>query len=142
MRMRIIEIVKKNGALIAVLAAIIIFVLLSELTGLGCPFRVMLGITCAGCGMTRAYKALLRLDIAAAFNYHPLFWIVPVYFVFYLLRDKYPRLFVVVTYISMALMLVVWVIRLVDPSDSVVYFNVKSGLLYNWWRDIVDLVAK
>ena len=31
----------------------------------------------AGCGMTRAYLSLLKLDIASAFRYHPLFWMPP-----------------------------------------------------------------
>lgn len=44
-----------------------------------CPFYAISGIPCAGCGMTRAYRALLQLDIAEAFRCHclfpiPLFW--------------------------------------------------------------------
>ncbi len=38
-----------------------------------CPFKLIFGIDCAGCGMTRAYKALLRLDFISAFKYHSLF---------------------------------------------------------------------
>lgn len=38
-----------------------------------CIFYRLFGIPCAGCGMTRAYLALLRLDIHAAFEYHCLF---------------------------------------------------------------------
>lgn len=44
-----------------------------------CPFYAIFGIPCAGCGMTRAYRALLQFDIATAFRCHclfplPLFW--------------------------------------------------------------------
>lgn len=38
-----------------------------------CPFLLFWGIPCPGCGMTRAFIALLHLDIQAAFYYHPLF---------------------------------------------------------------------
>lgn len=47
-------------------------------TGVGCIARTMTGIPCPGCGMTRAYLALLRGDAMAAAAYHPLFWTVPV----------------------------------------------------------------
>ena len=43
------------------------------LLDIGCVFRLMTGIPCPGCGMTRAWLAALRLDFAAAFAYHPLF---------------------------------------------------------------------
>ncbi len=50
---------------------------LSYLLGVGCPIRYVTGIPCPGCGLTRAYWAVLHLDFAAAFSYHPLFWLIP-----------------------------------------------------------------
>ena len=44
----------------------------------GCPFRNITGIPCPGCGMTHAWLSFLRLDLVAAFRYHPMFWSVPV----------------------------------------------------------------
>ena len=38
-----------------------------------CPAKIFLGGPCPGCGLTRAYLAVLRLDFSAAFRYHPLF---------------------------------------------------------------------
>lgn len=46
----------------------------------GCPVRNMTGIPCPGCGMSRAWFSLLRLDVAGAFSHHPMFWSVPVFF--------------------------------------------------------------
>ncbi|MBQ6946428.1 MAG: DUF2752 domain-containing protein [Clostridia bacterium] len=49
-----------------------------------CPFRFVTGlflpdaINCPGCGMTRAWLALLRLDIVQAFKMHGMFWSVPI----------------------------------------------------------------
>ena len=37
-----------------------------------CPSRLLLGIPCPGCGMTRATWALMRLDLHAALAHHPL----------------------------------------------------------------------
>lgn len=39
----------------------------------GCPFKRLVGFPCPFCGMTRAYVSLFKLDIAAAFYWHPLF---------------------------------------------------------------------
>ena len=36
-----------------------------------CPFFEVTGLYCAGCGGTRAVKALLHLRLADAFRYHP-----------------------------------------------------------------------
>lgn len=44
-----------------------------------CPFLWFTGIPCPGCGMTRAFLALVQGDFLAAFGYHPLFLLVLVY---------------------------------------------------------------
>ena len=41
-----------------------------------CPVHYFLHIPCPGCGITRAYIAILSLDWKAAFQYHPLFFMV------------------------------------------------------------------
>lgn len=53
-----------------------------------CLFRVLLHIDCPGCGMTRAYLSLLRLDFGAAFAYHPMFWSVPILLLLYLFDGR------------------------------------------------------
>jgi hypothetical protein len=53
-------------------------------TGIGCVFVEFLGIPCPGCGMTRALRALLRLDLAAAFSYNPLIFAMPYVFAYIL----------------------------------------------------------
>ena len=64
-------------------AVILSYHLLTWFTG--CPFRFFFGISCPGCGMTRALLAALRLDFAAAFSYHPLFFLLPFFLLgFYL----------------------------------------------------------
>ena len=54
--------------------ALIIFFVYGVLTilGIGCPIKYLTGISCAGCGMTRAWRCVLKLDFARAFSYHPL----------------------------------------------------------------------
>lgn len=51
-----------------------------------CIFKHFLGVECIGCGMSRAVWSVLRLDFKSAFSYHPMFWSVPVLYL-YLLYD-------------------------------------------------------
>lgn len=37
-----------------------------------CPFKLLTGIDCPGCGLTRAFGCILLFDIPAAVRYHPL----------------------------------------------------------------------
>lgn len=39
---------------------------------LGCPIRQWLGIGCPLCGISRAWLCALRLELAGAFRFHPL----------------------------------------------------------------------
>lgn len=43
-----------------------------------CVIRTVTGLPCIGCGMSRAWLSALRLELGAAFRYHPMFWSVPV----------------------------------------------------------------
>jgi hypothetical protein len=52
-----------------------------------CPFRVITGLTCPGCGSTRAVHQLLHGHWAAAFTLNPLFVIAVPFLVYALLRQ-------------------------------------------------------
>ena len=54
-----------------------------------CPIKLFFRIDCPGCGMTRAYKALLRLDFQTAFSYHELFPIPFIVLVYQIFRKKF-----------------------------------------------------
>lgn len=47
-----------------------------------CPSKLIFGLPCPGCGMTRAAVSLLRLDFKSAFYYHPLVFIMPPVFLY------------------------------------------------------------
>jgi uncharacterized protein DUF2752 len=49
-----------------------------------CPFRVITGLTCPGCGSTRALHQLLHGHLTAAFALNPLF-VIAIPFLFYAL---------------------------------------------------------
>ncbi|MEQ9074250.1 MAG: DUF2752 domain-containing protein [Sandaracinaceae bacterium] len=51
-----------------------------------CPSRIMLGIPCPGCGLTRATEALVHGDLLAMLVYHPLAPIIAPVAIFAVLR--------------------------------------------------------
>lgn len=58
--------------------------------GITCLFQHILHIPCPGCGMTRAFLSLLRLDFAAAWHYNPLIFCMPYVFI-YIFFDLRPE---------------------------------------------------
>ena len=51
---------------------ILVYLLLSWVTGTFCWFQATIGVPCPGCGSTRAAQALLNLNFAEALFWHPL----------------------------------------------------------------------
>lgn len=56
---------------LAMAAGVLAYLLLVRV----CPVQWLFGVPCPGCGMTRAHLALLRLDFAQAWYYHPLVFV-------------------------------------------------------------------
>lgn len=53
-----------------------------------CIFKLITGIPCPGCGMTRAFTHFFLGNIHEAFYYHPLFWLVPIVFGIVIFRKQ------------------------------------------------------
>ena len=64
--------------IISAIAAVVLLYLVLEGFGITCPIKFLTGISCAGCGMSRAWMAVFHLDFARAFYFHPLFFTPPV----------------------------------------------------------------
>ncbi|MDR1067377.1 MAG: DUF2752 domain-containing protein [Clostridiales bacterium] len=63
------------AVLVATVAAIMIF---TVATGNSvCPLYSIIGLPCPGCGLTRAWVNALSLRFTRAFEFHPLFSLVP-----------------------------------------------------------------
>lgn len=98
---------------------------------LGCPIKLFTGVSCAGCGMTRAWLQVLRLDFRQAFYYHPLFALPPVALAMLWQRSRIPpKLFKGCMYTMMAAFLVVYVYRLCMGDGDVVVFAPRSGVVF------------
>ena len=71
-----------RAALLCAVAAVLLALVLLDTP---CLLRSWIGIPCPGCGLSRAWLAAFRLDLAAAYSYHPMFWSVPVLAMVYIL---------------------------------------------------------
>jgi len=98
------------------------------MVGIPCPIKLLTGLSCPGCGLTRAWLCALQGDLAGALAYHPLFWVVaPVAIVMVLCctnrldaSDRHVKAFVIV---CIAALLAVWAIRLASPADASLLFS-------------------
>ena len=69
-------------------AAVVVLYVILESFGVTCPIKYITGISCAGCGMSRAWISLLHFNIHDAFMYHPLFFLPPVVVIAMLFKSK------------------------------------------------------
>jgi hypothetical protein len=80
-----------------------------------CPFLNITGIPCPSCGMTRACLRAARLDFRGAFEFHPLFWVIPVIPLLSFINERgwIRERALSRCYIGLAVLtVVVWVVRL------------------------------
>ncbi len=73
----------KNKLILTIIYACVLLVLWGLRTP--CLFQHFLGMACPGCGMSHAVFSALRLDFAKAFSSHPMFWSMPILYLYFLL---------------------------------------------------------
>lgn len=127
---------KKHSSTISAIAAIVLLYASFSLFGINCPIKYVTGVSCAGCGMTRAWLHILRLDLGAAFHFHPLFWTVPVVMVLFFLRGRFPRLFQVAAGVVAVLFLVVYFVRMFDSGCDIVVFEPYNSVYHSIARSL------
>lgn len=111
---------------IMIVAVYIILIFL----GAGCPIKYLTGVSCPGCGMTRAVLSLMQLKFREAFYYHPLFALIPFMFALYLFEDKLKPIQVKSFWTAIVVVfLTVYIFRLLSTSNSIVSIDISSGFV-------------
>ncbi|MBR1743172.1 MAG: DUF2752 domain-containing protein [Lachnospiraceae bacterium] len=121
----------KSNIIFGACLAFILFMML--IFDLDCPILHITGISCPGCGMTRAYLRLLHFQIREAGFYHPLWWAPPFVPIFWLLykRGKVShKVHQIFLYLFAGLFLVTYLIRILFFRSMVIRFSPKSGVIY------------
>lgn len=110
--------------------AIIIVYGLFGVLGIGCPIKFVTGISCLGCGMTRAWMSVLRLDIKSAFYYHPAFWLPPIVLLLlyfkYKINIKYYKFFM---FTAIGCFVIIYLVRLIWFNDNIVVFQPENSII-------------
>lgn len=121
--------ISKND--IKAISAILLFYIAIECIGITCPIKFLTGISCAGCGMSRAFIAALRFDFVSAFYFHPLFWLVIPAILLFIFRNKIP-FFRIYFVLIIVIFIVVYLIRMFQPNDNIVVFEPQAGFIYRF----------
>lgn len=123
--------------LICAVTAVVVLYTAMELIGITCPIKFITGISCAGCGMSRAWMAFLQLDIAKAFEYHPLFWLVPIAVIVLLCKSKINiKIYKIIIFTIIIMFAIVYICRLIWSGDDVVVFEPEKNILFRIIRVI------
>lgn len=120
----------------SVTAVVVLYVIL-ESFGVTCPIKYITGISCAGCGMSRAWIALLHFNIHEAFMYHPLFFQPPVVVIFMLLKSKINIKFYKIFMFTMAgAFVIVYLYRMFIGTGDIVVFEPQNNILFRIIRKL------
>ena len=137
---------KKYGSYVPALLFILGGILIFFIFKIPCLSQLLFGMSCPGCGLTRAFLAVLSGDIALSFKMHP-FWIalIPCVVVGFILHlKKKEKAFYIFTVSAIVVYIGVWVVRLI-MGDPVVQFNLESGAIYRlfvWaWTQLSHLLS-
>ena len=130
------QIVSRIKILLLVCAAYYLFTWFA-----GCPIKYFFGVSCPGCGMTRAWLRVLHLDFAGAFFYHPLFWAAPLIAAALIFEDnfdtkKYRWLLIA----TAALFILVYIIRLIWIPNNIVVWEPKNGAIFKTLQNFYLIV--
>ena len=111
------------------------YCLLRFALGLPCPIKHLSGISCPGCGMTRALWSLVTLDFTAALRYHPAAFVLPVFVILLILFKVKGMKKATATLLAVfvVLMLGIYAWRFATGTGDVVVCEPQSGLI---WRFI------
>lgn len=123
--------IEKKKAMKIVFICVVFALLIFELSGIPCISRYFFGVSCPGCGMTRAWLSVFQLNFEQAFYYHPMFLGVPFVCLIIIFRKKIP-VWIFWTLVVLVLGAYLWVYwyRLNYSDHVVVYADLRRGLIF------------
>ena len=122
---------------ISAIAAVVILYIILESFGVTCPIKYLTGISCAGCGMSRAWISLLHLTLQDAFMYHPLFFLPPVALIIMLCKSKINIKFYKIFMFTIAgAFVIVYLYRMIAGNDNIVVFEPQNNIIFRIIREL------
>lgn len=134
---------KKTKEALLLLAGTGIIMLFLSITRIGCPIKAFTGISCAGCGMSRALFALIHLKFKEAFYYHPLIFIMPALVPSFFFWEKIPpKKCKLIVGLFVTAFLFVYIVRLINQHDDVVDINIENGWFFLVAQKLLSLFSQ
>lgn len=132
---------KKDPAIIIVILVLFILAVLVILGFYRCPLRMLFGIPCPLCGISRAFLCLFTGHFAKSFYYHPLWPIAVIAFMLFVLDRKsiihLSRRQIRIGEITVAVLLVIcYIIRHIMHSP-VVEIHFDESLIYSYIKPLL-----
>ena len=134
MRHRFMLWLQKYQVAFIIAIALVLFYAVTYMLGASCLVKYLLGVSCPGCGMTRACLSALMLDFSAAFYYHPLWIVMPplaVLLIFLWAKRKKKAFFAVLALFFLAL-IGVYLYRLFYTETDIVACEIEKGMIYKF----------
>lgn len=116
-----------TGLAVAVCLSYCLSLTLFNFRGIPCLFRLLTGLYCPGCGVTRMCLALLRLDFAAAFYSNPVIFCGLPFIFYFVLRLYFGWLFE----------------KPYRPSrvgQVILYILLAALVIFGFWRNLLLLL--
>ena len=118
-------------------AAVVVLYVILESFGVTCPIKYITGISCAVCGMSRAWIALLHFNIHEAFMYHPLFFLPPVVVIVMLLKSKINiKFYKNFMFTMVGAFVIVYLYRMFIGTGDIVVFEPQNNILFRIIRKL------
>ena len=118
------------------IAVLAVYLGVSFFVPLRCPIQWLTGISCPGCGITRALSAVCRLDFATAWYYNPvIFYLLPaapVLLLAYFRKAK--KLMDVLLWVTAGLLIGVYLYRLLVLHSPVVNVDASEGWIFQLFQ--------
>ena len=138
---KILEIFKENKNLVIPTCGVLVYCLLGWFLHFPCPIKFITGISCPGCGMSRAAISFLRFDFAKAWYYHPgVFLLIP--FTVAILVLNYKKLYKirkVVIVVFSCMLLAIYLYRILVIKSPVMVVDFKGGFFVRFYSSIIKI---
>lgn len=114
------------------------------ISGYACPIRYFFGIPCPGCGIMRALDQALLFHFEQAFEFHPLWILVPPVLGLVVLFDvkNWNRAMDILFTVGGILMVAVYLYRIFILKSPVVAIDFRHGKISNFIIEIFEHFAK
>lgn len=117
---------------------LILYCIVTWVLHIPCPILWFTGVSCPGCGITRAALALCRLDFGMALYYNPSVFIVGVTAVLLALLRSHRNASKWIIYSAAVLMLAVYIYRMAVLRTPVLQFEPAKGIVSRVFRWICN----